>query len=203
MLLPSKSASPTLDLQAEETEGYAYAGVLALSPTVKKEKIDEDDVVKECTCTNGKISYDGGTSWTDCPCVVSKGKCDCAKSSDSAGQEAPALKEEDLFPRAVLVTQPYDKNGRKNCAPCISVDNSIVNVLKDERHKKSGWDVGTSARSDLQVLDLNNPDSVKEIERLGLEFDAIPTFFFMRKDKTVTKIVGGMSYQDFIKECNK
>jgi hypothetical protein len=204
--LPSWSVPPTLNLQAEETEGYAYAGTLAMSPVVKRDKEDKDeDKSDKCdhNCKNGNISYDGGTSWTACPCRANGKKCECYSTSGDSVTESPALKEEDLLPRVVLVTQPYNKNGKPNCVPCISVDRDVVNVLKDERHKKSGWDVGVSARNDVQILDLNNPDSLEEIERLGLDFDAIPTFFFMRKDKTVTKIVGGMSYKEFIKECGK
>lgn len=203
LLLPSGKSVVT-DLSAEETEGYAYAGTFMMSPVKQKINPDDkpDDKPTECKCSNGKISYDGGTSFTDCTCKLGKTSCGC---QHSAGQEpvTEAPKEEALLPRIVLITQPYNKQGKPNCVPCINVENNIVAKLKNDSHKKSGWDVGTTDMDDLQVLDLNNEDSLAKIEKLGLDFDVIPTFFFMRKDGTKTKVVGSMPYEEFIKKTKE
>lgn len=203
LLLPS-SKSVNTDLSAEETEGYAYAGTLMMLPVKSKENPDDkpDDKPTECKCSNGKVSYDGGTSFTDCTCKTGKTNCGCQHSVEQEPvTEAP--KEEVLLPRIVLITQPYNKQGKPNCAPCISVENNIVAKLKNDSHKKSGWDVGTTDRDDLQILDLNNEDSIEKVTKLGLDFDSIPTFYFMRKDGTKTKVVGSMSYEEFIKRSKE
>lgn len=179
LLLPS-TKNAVVDLASEELEAYGIAGAIAMVPTSLKE-----DLVKEkCLCdkSTGKISYDGGTSITNCPCE--NGECGCKKPSASV--------ETDKFPRIILVTQV------KVCLPCRKVDSDIVKVLKNEAHQKSGWKVGKESTNNLQVLDLDDPDSIKEIERLELEFSKIPSFFKVTNDEVFNGPVGSISYDKFI-----
>ena len=191
MLLPN-SSSPSIvsvDVSAEDFEAYGIAGALAMLPNEDGVPDVPTPVNDKCTCVNGKVSYDGGTSLTDCKCKNSDSYCGCKKS---VKEEVP-----DLFPRTILVTQP------SICPPCVTVDRNIVARLRNEEHKKSGWNVGTEAFNDFQVLDLDDESASAEVKRLNLSYTAIPTFFYMDKDG-VTKIhTGLMSYDGYIKWSKK
>ncbi len=183
LLLPASAKVVVLDLSSEDLEAYGVAGAMAMLstsiqvPDPKPEKC-------ECDKNTGKISYDGGTSITNCPCENSE--CGCKKPSASVSVEA------DKFPRIVLVTQV------KSCIPCRKVEAGIVNILKNEAHQKSGWKVGRGSGNNLQVLDLDNSDSIKEIDRLKIEFLKIPSFFKITKDGVINGPVGDISYDRFI-----
>jgi len=181
LLLPSSIKNVVVDLASEELEAYGVAGAIAMVPTSLK----EDQVKEKCLCdkNTGKISYDGGTSVTDCPCR--NGECGCKKS---VGAEEDAEK----LPRIILVTQV------RVCPPCRKTDTDIVKVLENAAHQKSGWKVGKESTNNLQVLDLDDPDSIKEIERLGLEFSKIPSFFKVTNDEVFNGPVGSISYDKFI-----
>lgn len=180
LLLPSSPSVVVLDLAPEELEAYGVAGAIAMIPTSLK----EDQVKEKCLCdkSTGKISYDGGTSITNCPCE--NGECGCKKPSASV--------EADKLPRIVLITQV------KSCVPCRKTDAEVVKVLKNEAHQKSGWKVGKESTNNLQVLDLDDPDSIEEIERLKIEFSKIPSFFKITKDEVIEGPVGSTSYDKFI-----
>lgn len=189
ILAPSSKRHSILDFSIEDLEAYGVAGAMAMAKefeTVPDVKPTPDNVTK-CNCVNGKVSYDGGTSLSDCRCQLSDENCGCKSK----------LSIPDLLPRSVLITHPM-LDGKPNCLPCIMVDRNIVSVVKNEAHAKSGWKVGKEAYNTLQVLDLEDPDSRAEIERLGLEFDSVPTFFLIGK-KSTKKYVGSMSYNDFIR----
>ena len=190
LLLPTKSAIQ--DLSTEEFDAFGIAGALAMVASTEDVK-PEPAPNEPCKCKNGKVSHDGGTSLTDCQCKNSDQNCGCKKSGDApAGlQELP-----DLFPRTVMITQPY-LNGKPNCPPCIVVERDVVAKLMNDAHKKAGWDVGKEGYNDFQMLDLNEPTSAEEIERLKLDFSAVPTFFFITKTGT-KKYVGNMSYKAYI-----
>ena len=195
MLLPNSSTSViSVDVSAEDFEAYGIAGALAMlsnkeaAPDVPA-PVPPIPVTDECKCVNGKVSYDGGTSLTDCKCKNSDKNCGCKKV---AKEEVP-----DLFPRTVLVTQP------SVCAPCVSVDRNLVARLRNEVHKKSGWDVGTEAFNDFQVLDLDDESASAEIKRLNLSYTAIPTFFYIQKDGVKKIHTGSISYDSYIKWSKK
>lgn len=185
LLLPSSVKNVVVDLASEELEAYGVAGAMAMTPTSLK----EDQVKETCLCdkSTGKISYDGGTSITNCPCE--NGECGCKKPSAS-------VPETEKFPRIVLVTQV------KVCVPCRKTDAEIVKVVSNEAHQKSGWKVGKESTNSLQVLDLDDPISIEEIERLGIEFSKIPSFFKVTKDGIVKGPVGSISYSKFIEFSN-
>lgn len=209
-LLPSSSVKKEVDLSAEEIEAWGIAGLMTIVQDPKKDPVKP--VVSECKCKNGKISYDGGTSWTDCPCKHGTSNCGCQNSAAIQEEVEETTKEEvkkevvekkevvkELYPRIVLVTQP------RLCAPCRKIDNNIVSVLKNEAHQKSGWKVGNTSDNNLQILDLDSSEDIKEVERLGLSFLGIPIFFKIKADGTIDENSvheGEMSYAEFIKYSN-
>jgi hypothetical protein len=195
--LPSKSVvDSNVNLSAEEIEAYAFAGLFAYVDVQEEQPKVPDVVSKECRCKGtGKISYDGGGSLTDCPCK--DGTCDCGcvnskkkGSGDAAGaSEEVQIKEKRV--RTILVTDPV------NCRPCKQVEAGLLSVLRSDAYKKSGWVVDNTEDATLQVLDINNPDDVKEIERLGLSFVAVPTFIRYNTDDD--NLSGNVSYEEFLK----
>lgn len=192
MFMPTKSQPGVLDFSAEDLDAYGIAGAMMMVAPVGADDLvplPKPDVAKDCKCKNGKVSYDGGTSLTDCPCKDSDKDCGCKK----------LVKEvlPDLFPRIVLVTQP------SVCPPCVSVDKNIVSKLRNDEHKKAGWDVGPEAFNDLQVLDLDDEASYDEIDRLKLKHTAIPSFFYLKKDGVSKIYTGSMSYDTYIKWSKK
>lgn len=191
MFLPSKPSQVDADTTNEDLDAYGIAGALAmLEVQPSPEPIPPTpEPVKECKCNNGKVSYDGGTSLTDCPCKDSDKNCGCKKT----------VKEvlPDTFPRIVLITQP------SVCPPCVTVDKNVVSRLKNDEHKKAGWDVGSEAFNDLQVLDLDDEASDNEIARLKLKYTAIPSFFYLTKDGVSKIYTGAISYDTYIKWSKK
>jgi hypothetical protein len=192
MFMPTKSTPTVLDFSVEDLDAYGIAGAMIMVEPVSADDLvplPKPDVVKDCKCKNGKVSYDGGTSLTDCPCKDSDKDCGCKKLA----KETPP----DTFPRIVLITQP------SVCPPCVSVDKNIVAKLKNDEHKNAGWDVGPEAFNDLQVLDLDNEASYDEIDRLKLKHTAIPSFFYVNKDGVSKIFTGSMSYDTYIKWSKK
>ena len=193
MILPSSVITPT-DLSAEELEAYGIAGLLAMVPVEDTKPNPDPKPDKEvCTCnkSTGKISYDGGTSLTDCPCKNGTSKCGCVNSKKIGDAPVTDVQKE-RFPRTIFVTQP------RTCVPCRKVDIEIISKLRDSNHKKSGWTVGKESFNVFQILDLDDPDSIVEIDRLELDLNSVPTFFFIEQDGKRKKFVGDMSYPKFI-----
>lgn len=192
MFMPTESQPRVLDFSVEDLDAYGIAGAMMMVAPVGADDLvplPKPDVAKDCKCRNGKVSYDGGTSFSDCPCITSGGKCTCNHATE-------VVILEEVIPRTVLITQPTFE-GRPNCPPCIKVDNEIVARLKDDTHKSRGWDVGSEPTDDFQILDLNDPDAVAEINRLKLEYVSIPTFYLIGKDG-VKKHEGYMSYDSYM-----
>ena len=190
MFMPTKSTPTVLDFSAEDLDAYGIAGAMMMvAPVGADEPKPEPKPVTECKCKNGKVSYDGGTSLTDCPCKDSDKDCGCKKLA----KETPP----DTFPRVVLITQP------SVCPPCVSTDKNIVAKLKNDEHKKAGWDVGPEAYNDLQVLDLDDEASYDEIDRLKLKHTAIPSFFYLEKDGVSKIYTGAISYETYMKWSKK
>jgi hypothetical protein len=195
MFMPTKSTPAVLDFSAEDLDAYGIAGAMMMGAPIGADdlvpvpKPEPPKPVTECKCKNGKVSYDGGTSLTDCPCKDSDKDCGCKKS----------VKEilPDTFPRIVLITQP------SVCPPCVTTDKNVVAKLRDDIHKKAGWDVGPEAFNDLQVLDLDDEASYDEIDRLKLKYTSIPSFFYMKKDGVSKIFTGSMSYDTYINWSKK
>lgn len=194
-LTSSSVVHDSVNLSAEETEAYAFAGLFAyMDPQVEQPKVP-DIVTKDCNCKNGKVSYDGGGSLTDCPCK--DGTCDCGcvnskkkGSGDAVGaSEEVQIKEKKI--RMILVTDP------PNCGPCRDVDRTLLATLRNEQHKKAGWTIGNSETDTIQVLSLSNPEEAKIIEELGLSYFAIPAF--VRYGSDDENLVGNVSYETFLR----
>ena len=186
VLLFSYTPKNVLDLTAEEIESYALAGLLAYLPADTEEVKPDPKPETECKCnkSTGKISYDGGTSWTDCPCKNNECKCGCVNSVHTTMS--------DVFPRVVEITD------LKNCAPCKAFSKNVVSKLKDDNHKKSGWRVGNTCQDHLQILDVSVASDKEEIARLGLSYSRVPTFYLLTKDGSKIQYVGSMNYEEFM-----
>jgi len=191
--LPSPSSIMSVDMGSENLEAHGYAGLFAYMDEVKADTDKEVTPRAICKC-NGtkKISYDGGGSLVECPCV--RGECDCGcmnkkPSGEAVGASADSDKKKKK--RTILVTDP------PNCGPCRQLDNGTLAILQNEKHKKAGWKIGNTEDCTLQVLSLSNPDDVKEIERLGLDFLAIPTF--IRYNDDTPNLSGNISYEEFLR----
>jgi hypothetical protein len=182
-------------LSAEEIEAYAFAGLFAyMDGEVVQPKVP-DVVVKDCQCKNGKVSYDGGGSLTDCPCK--DGTCDCGcknSKSKASGEAVEAPKEVQIKEkrvRMILVTDP------PHCGPCRDVERTLLATLRNEQHKKGGWTIGNSENDTIQVLSLSDPEEAKTIEELELNYSAIPAF--IRYGSEDDNLVGNVNYDTLLR----
>lgn len=190
----SKVTVNNVNLSAEEFESYGYAGLFAYIDPVKEEDKETKPVAKECKCRGTKkISYDGGGSLVDCPCV--RGECDCGclnkKPSGEAVGDSGVESDKKKKVRMILVTDP------PNCGPCRDVDRTLLATLRNEQHKKAGWTIGNSETDTIQVLSLSNPEEAKIIEELELSYFAIPAF--VRYGSDDENLVGNVSYETFLR----
>ena len=160
-------------------------------------------VADKCKCTNGKISFDGGTSWTECPCrtqgaVCGFKDCPCAKLAPKSELDNTVVidnsvvENKDHFPRTVIITQV------KSCLHCRVLDKNVLSILRNDAHKKSGWKVGTTSENNVQILDLDDENSWAEIERLKFEVDSLPTLYYLQRDGSYKSYVGSMTYKQYI-----
>jgi len=189
-LLPDRVKENIVDLFNEDLEASAYAGLFVYLPVNSSPSPEPGPKPEpsQCNCnkSTGKISYDGGTSLTNCECANGTKNCGCVHTKKGSEESV------EKFPRVVLITNI------KSCLPCRNVERDVINRLTDESHKKSGWVVSKTREANVQVLDLSDADSVKEIQDLGLTFSSIPTFYFLNKDGSKKSSLGYMSYSQFI-----
>lgn len=190
----SKIAVNNVNLSAEDFEAYGYAGLFAYMDSAKTDDKVEKPVAKECKCKGTKkVSYDGGGSLVDCPCV--RGECDCGclnkKPSGEAVGDSGVESDKKKKVRMILVTDP------PNCGPCRDVDRTLLATLRNEQHKKGGWTVGSSENDTIQVLSLSNPEERKIIDELELDYLAIPAF--IRYGSEDENLVGNVSYETFLR----
>jgi len=194
--LPSSNGvTHKVNLSAEETEAYGFAGLFAYMSVAIATPDDQPTPVAECKCNKGtgKISYDGGGSLTDCPCKDGTCDCGCVNSKKKASGDAvePPKEVQIKKKRTILVTDPI------HCQPCRGLDSGLLAVLKNDQHKKAGWVIDNTENATLQVLDINKPEDIAEIERLGLDFTAVPTF--IRYNSDTENISGNISYEEFLR----
>lgn len=182
-----------------EPDSLAVASLYSMLETASQPPIKPDDVADKCNCNKGKVSYDGGTSLTDCPCKLNGKGCNCIgcpyKGKGSANTEispTSIIKDKDYFPRTVVVTQI------KSCVHCRILDEKVLSKLRDDAHKKAGWNVGTTAKHNVQILDIDDESSRAEIERLKLDVDSLPTLYFLQKDGSYKFHTGSMTYKEYI-----
>lgn len=121
-LIPAPKPKVNVGDFISDFEAMGYAGLFHMMPIAGADEIvptpkPDNNVVKECRCvkTNGKVSFDGGTSWTDCPCKIGQCDCGCANSKVKAEQvkevpEKSARNYSDLY-YVLKFTGSW-------CAPC-------------------------------------------------------------------------------------
>lgn len=102
-------------------ESMGYAGLFHMMGTVSADEIKPDNVAK-CTCNGtGKVSYDGGTSWTDCPCKVAGGNCLCksdTKTGSNIELDNPTIISDADYISYLLRSYSVAKATSENCGPC-------------------------------------------------------------------------------------
>jgi hypothetical protein len=193
----SKSVTNKVNLSAEETEAYGFAGLFSYMSVAIAVPDDKPKPVADCKCNKGtgKISYDGGGSLTDCPCKDGTCDCGCVNSKKKGSGEAVGASQtvqiKKKGKRTILVTDPI------NCQPCRQVDSGLLSILRNKQHQSVGWVINNTEDATLQVLNINDPKDVAEIERLGLDFTVVPTF--IRYNSEGESISGNISYEEFLR----
>lgn len=196
----SNSLTNTVNLSAEETEAYGFAGLFAYMSVAIATPDDKPKPVAECKCNKGtgKISYDGGGSLTDCPCKEGTCDCGCVNSKKKGSGDAVGAQQEVQIKkkgkRTILVTDPI------NCQPCRQLDSGLLSILRNKDHQSVGWVLNDTEDATLQVLDINKPEDVAEIERLGLSVSVVPTFIRYGDDQQES-LSGAISYEEFLTFC--
>jgi len=101
-------------------------------------------------------------------------------------------------PRVILLTDT------KRCSPCVLMDRTIVNVLKQDNFKSAGWTVGRDNINTLEVVDINkDKEKFWEYSTLlsnsNLNYNStIPVFVRVNKKGVIDKISGPMTLEQFI-----
>jgi len=181
LLLPSRTQS--ISLEAEDIEAYGFAGAMSY---LSQSQPQPQPLACECDRSSGKISYDGGTSFTDCQCE--NGECGCRASGASE-----ANTDVDRLPRVVLVTN------LRTCPPCIRLDRDVTQRLKDPDYKASGWIVSSKNSATYQTLDTGSKEEMDIARSLGLSYNSTPTFFYLTSRGVTKTFSGYMSLRDFLK----
>jgi hypothetical protein len=118
-LIPAPKPKVNVNDFISDFEAMGYAGLFQMIPSAGADEVTppKPDVVSECKCnkSNGKISYDGGTSWTDCPCKIGECNCGCVnskKTTENVEVDKPSIVRNysDLY-YVLRVTAPW-------CGPC-------------------------------------------------------------------------------------
>lgn len=117
--------------------------------------------VNECNCNKGKVSYDGGTSFSTCPCGVSGGKCNCVNCPYNGAKETSPE-------NSGVVYDDYDflKFTASWCGPCQAWESKYAQSFKD-------------AGINVTHINVDDPVNKKFIEETGVR--SIPYFLLRVK----------------------
>lgn len=121
-ILPIPKPKVNVNDFISDFEAMGYAGLFHMMPKVGADEVvppkPDDKVVSECKCnkSTGKISYDGGTSLTDCPCKIGECNCGCVNSKKQV-KASVERNYADLY-YILKVTSP-------SCGPCRVWDATI------------------------------------------------------------------------------
>lgn len=162
-LLPDSLEPPApTNLYAQELEAKSIAVTLSALPN------KENAPSEECNCnkSTGKISYDGGTSFTDCPCKNSD--CGCKKASDPP--KAAATVEDVDYSKYYII-----KYTAKWCGPCQVWDSREVQVIDGKKYLKKN--------NNVQVVEIDSDKSPDIIRRENI--NRIPSFQICRVEGAV------------------
>jgi hypothetical protein len=191
-LIPTPKPKVNVGDFISDFEAIGYAGLFHMLPSVGADEVvppkPDNNVVKECRCvkTNGKISFDGGTSWTDCPCKI--GQCDCGCVNSSKSTEIKDVQKKDLV-RNYADLYYILRITSASCAPCKSWANRETVNFKNAK---------------IAVVDI---DQSSDLARRANN-SRIPHFIvvtkvdslFHFKDDSKTEIVGEYIGSDFTVE---
>lgn len=174
------------NLDHENLEALAIASTSYVLE-VESDVIPEPSTQCQCDKRTGQISYDGGTSFVQCPCVTSPdGHCGCVNcgATPTSAIEPQAVTHPLLssgrFSRTIVITQP------SVCPPCRQLDANTLNKFRSESYQKAGWKIGKESTNIIQVLDLDDRESMELASTLPMNVwnRTIPVIIEVKKDKT-------------------
>lgn len=154
-------------------EAMSYSGLFHMMNNAGASEPDIIDDTKDCKCNgSAKVSYDGGTSWTDCPCKVSGGKCNCSKPKSEEPLKQEEKVEQNSGPSKNLIDDRkwFAENYKilkitgDFCPPC-----KEWNAVQKPRFENYGFNV--------EEVDLKDND--KLADAIGLS--SIPHFLICTK----------------------
>lgn len=170
-------------------ESMGYSGLFHMMPTAAADDVVKPDEVVKCTCGgSGKVSYDGGTSYTSCPCLLNGGKCVCDSQKQVA--ESPVLfaLTDEMYVTYLLKNYFVAKATSAFCLPCKQWDTKYL-----DEFEKAGMTV--------KEYSLEDKNYEKFFESAGV--DVIPKFFIctmadnlfhLKSDKINTYSVTGSEF---------
>lgn len=128
-------------------------------------------VTDKCKCTNGKISFDGGTSWTDCPCktqgpVCGYKDCPCGKLAPKSEPVKATPKSDPVSVESYLGEYFISKLTSPSCLPCKRWDKDYLSSFKANNIEVRSFNID-------EVANLN------VFEASG--FETIPSFLICTK----------------------
>lgn len=160
ILLPSNAVKPSVNADdfIFEPDSLVVASLFSF--------IDEESntplppTPKEvCQCTKGKVSYDGGTSLTDCPCILSGGPCDCPSCpNNKANQEVGSsnIYEDEEFIKSLMSKYHITKATASWCVPCEQWERSKYPAFKEYGIELKKVDIDSvSGKNLLQVAGID------------------------------------------------
>lgn len=197
IFIPNKPASPKVNAD-DFIFGPDSLAVASLMVIMGDDVAVVPDVpvvpVADCNCKNGKVSYDGGTSLTDCPCVVKGGvntckcpSCPCNKPKGDVASIIPtevAVKivippEQDVISNKSIFDNYYiGKATASWCGPCL------------------GWNTrerGNFEKAGIKIVDKDVDTDLSFVEMSNVQ--EVPHFFvFTSVDEIMHNKIGGGLY---------
>ena len=122
-LIPFKSIDKIIKPDVNVEDFIFEPDSLGVASLMNMIEVKSDDAVvplpDKCNCSKGKVSYDGGTSFTDCPCKINGTKCKCVdcphNKTGSAVPTSVSVEDDESYIiedyYAIKVTAGW-------CAPC-------------------------------------------------------------------------------------
>lgn len=166
LFIPNKPATPKVNAD-DFIFGPDSLAIASLMVMMDDDAIIVPDIPAECNCKNGKVSYDGGTSLTDCPCVVKGGvntcKCPSCPCNKPKGDVATATvkivipPEQDVISNESIFANYYiGKATASWCGPCIG-----WNTRERDNFEKAGITViDKDVDTDLSFVEMSNVQEV-------------------------------------------
>jgi hypothetical protein len=115
-LIPTPKPKVDVGDYISDFEAMGHAGLFHMLSTVGADEVvppKPDNNVGQCKCnkSTGKISYDGGTSLTDCSCRIGESNCGCVNSKKTTETTTNVERNYPDLYYILRITAPW-------CGPC-------------------------------------------------------------------------------------